>query len=785
MSDVNQQIANASLDLKTIEDFVNLPADSEVYPRLLPTVDVGTLAGIRDAIFEAGGLPATPFTTKALMESSELVDGDYAMVTDDTANDGLYVKTAGVWVKSAYDPLGQAESKIDDLIVKTTSPNIYEVQDVDGTTVATIDNRGKLNLAGMTEPVQDAIKAVSGFAAYTDSENLAEIKDKDGSLVAFIDKNGEVAVAGIKGSLQQYLKKLGAGLESNNAVIVEGKSAIGKALYAELPDGVIGSSYSWYADGQQIAGADKSYYVLSQGDLYKNITAKVNTVSGAETQFDSSGVTIGGVALEQAGAVGSLYEGYVLSAGDDFTELDIIAPHKPLGRWFTTRSYLAGARGSDSLLGTMYDTDPYHLGYNDSNRGVPVGYDNMSQKGSVLTLNARAANKYEKAHMQGTRNEVASMINSIGAFSMYAGTAGGGENILEWRVRHTLAERNPKGWHPSLWTQSSLPAMTYNSNEWDISEGTAKYSTTNYNEWGADGLGAGGNGYGKTMSIMDGKWHLVSAIFSHTGVDIYLDNVLIKSIIKDANSFNEPAYALISNHVFSGSFDGERYSKSEWDARTKGATIDVDFIRLWRKASKSHIKPLAVVSPVNIAYGATGTITLPSKMELWGRTDVLEHVQTIMTEENEPAGHHTRSYDSLPAMVQYSDTTRTATINTAGQKSGRLNFVIYGYLQDGSTCEPARTYANVAPRIDIANISMTNNASYDVYARCDCGVLVTDGVKRTKVIDVTGLPLGASYNDNTGFIYSNDAALGTYSLQVTCINSVGQSTAKNVNLIIS
>ena len=59
-------------------------------------------------LFENGGLPATPFTTKTLMEASGLDDGDYAYVTNDSVNNGLYVKTAGAWVKSDYDPLTQA-----------------------------------------------------------------------------------------------------------------------------------------------------------------------------------------------------------------------------------------------------------------------------------------------------------------------------------------------------------------------------------------------------------------------------------------------------------------------------------------------------------------------------------------------------------------------------------------------------------------------------------------------------------------------------------------------------
>ena len=67
-------------------------------------------------LFEGGGLPATPFKTKALMTTSALADGSYAQVTDDTANNGLYLKTAGVWVKSLYDPVTQVKKYTDWLI---------------------------------------------------------------------------------------------------------------------------------------------------------------------------------------------------------------------------------------------------------------------------------------------------------------------------------------------------------------------------------------------------------------------------------------------------------------------------------------------------------------------------------------------------------------------------------------------------------------------------------------------------------------------------------------------
>jgi hypothetical protein len=43
----------------------------------------------------------------------------------------------------------------------------------------------------------------------------------------------------------------------------------------------------------------------------------------------------------------------------------------------------------------MYDTDPAFTGFNDSNRGVPVGFDNMRVEDGVLRLQARAATANE------------------------------------------------------------------------------------------------------------------------------------------------------------------------------------------------------------------------------------------------------------------------------------------------------------------------------------------------------------------------------------------------------
>ena len=106
-----QQLKDASLDVKSLEEVVNGDENVVVTTRLGETYP--SVKGSTKKVFENGGLPATPFKTKALMTASSLANDQYAMVTDDTDNNGLYVKTAGTWVKSDYDPLTQAKAYAD------------------------------------------------------------------------------------------------------------------------------------------------------------------------------------------------------------------------------------------------------------------------------------------------------------------------------------------------------------------------------------------------------------------------------------------------------------------------------------------------------------------------------------------------------------------------------------------------------------------------------------------------------------------------------------------------
>lgn len=97
-----QQLKDASLDVKSLEEVVNGDENVVVTTRLGETYP--SVKGSIKTLFENGGLPATPFETKALMTASSLANGTYAVVTNDTApNNGIYLKKSGVWTYLTYN----------------------------------------------------------------------------------------------------------------------------------------------------------------------------------------------------------------------------------------------------------------------------------------------------------------------------------------------------------------------------------------------------------------------------------------------------------------------------------------------------------------------------------------------------------------------------------------------------------------------------------------------------------------------------------------------------------
>ena len=169
----------------------------------------------------------------------------------------------------------------------------------------------------------------------------------------------------------------------------------------------------------------------------------------------------------------------------------------------------------------------------------------------------------------------------------------------------------------------------------------------------------------------------------------------------------------------------------------------------------------------------------PSAASLWG-AGVTDYCQAIKFEDYEPGSNSAFAgdYFQFPSGLTYNSTTRNLSGITSDQQPGRIHVACTPYVAGGTVGYVARGYIDVGPHITTTTISYSNGAgSYDVYPITNCGTLVP------KVMTVTGLPSGLSFNNTTGLI-TGTATTGAYSITVGVTNSSGQNVTQSVTLTV-
>ena len=209
--DLNQSIVDAqSAAQAAIDDTVNnasivitnvsTDATAAIDNAVLISNDAASRAdsAIQD-LFESGGLPARPFEAYAKMTAPDvdppLVDGDYAVVTNDSDYDknGVYLKQDGEWVYLAYNYNHVINQIITDLYA-ALGDNIvqklpfdsewaFALQGSNGTMGIKIDGE-------FVSPNPLPKISPSPLASYADNA-VFKIADKDGKTIFATDKFGQ------------------------------------------------------------------------------------------------------------------------------------------------------------------------------------------------------------------------------------------------------------------------------------------------------------------------------------------------------------------------------------------------------------------------------------------------------------------------------------------------------------------------------------------------------------------------------------------------------------------
>lgn len=170
-----EQLKNASLDAKTLEQVINGDDNTDVTSRLGATYP--TLDKALKTVMEKSLIDAKPFVTHALMLAGNVSTGQYAVVTDDPN-----INLNGLWLKNNT---GFAKVTFQPATNMRTSPDYsyaYAITDAEYNIGLGITHDADVVFAGaMTSQSYDV-----GFSY--------AVTDQNGNAALMIDKNGKVIV---------------------------------------------------------------------------------------------------------------------------------------------------------------------------------------------------------------------------------------------------------------------------------------------------------------------------------------------------------------------------------------------------------------------------------------------------------------------------------------------------------------------------------------------------------------------------------------------------------------
>lgn len=216
MADIvtTEQLQNASLDVQTIEKFVNGSETQVNKPRLLPAVDVGSIAELRKKVqdkvdLQIATLPSghKGYATLALAQAAQasLPANTLVEVTNDTttANNGVYLWNGTTLTKSTYDVLTSAKAYVDEKIkiILDDPEYVLCISDSDSNLLFAITRQGEVigDFKVVMENISDLPTALTKVFFEDNLEGeLYEITDTQGNILARVESDGTWVLPAIR-----------------------------------------------------------------------------------------------------------------------------------------------------------------------------------------------------------------------------------------------------------------------------------------------------------------------------------------------------------------------------------------------------------------------------------------------------------------------------------------------------------------------------------------------------------------------------------------------------------
>lgn len=236
------QLQNGAADLNTLEKFVNGDENTVNYPRLMPQVNVGSIAELRKLINKsvAGHAAFGTLTDANNNKASYPANTIFEIVNDPIVNNnGTYLWDGANLKKASYDlaqkidaTLASAQTFASTLFNRAYNKsgnvsNLFEFKDANDSTVVLITKNGDIrnsdhSLNSIGNNVNQLTDKINNQLNISRNSNLFEFKDARGNTVVAITNDGDLltTVASLKtisDTVSAYGKKLDKQLDTSTA----------------------------------------------------------------------------------------------------------------------------------------------------------------------------------------------------------------------------------------------------------------------------------------------------------------------------------------------------------------------------------------------------------------------------------------------------------------------------------------------------------------------------------------------------------------------------------------
>lgn len=205
-------MANGHIDIQTLGEAVN--EDKIVTSRMGLEYPSAPMAS--RLLVENGLLGATPFSTYTALTASALVDGDYAIVTNDNSSrNGVYIKDGADFLRLSYNYDTVVKEVVSEKIESNTDDMIYALSAANDVLVHVIDKKGGHHLPFLDGSVQSCINelneympAVREHIGSSNNDALLNFTDAAEKTYATFDKDAHLHLYDLDESVQSSINKL-------------------------------------------------------------------------------------------------------------------------------------------------------------------------------------------------------------------------------------------------------------------------------------------------------------------------------------------------------------------------------------------------------------------------------------------------------------------------------------------------------------------------------------------------------------------------------------------------